>query len=198
MKKDSTELVCILDRSGSMAGLESDTIGGFNAMLKKQAALEGECRVTTILFDHHVSTLHDRIDIRGIAPLTEKEYFVGGCTALYDAVGIGIDRIAKAQKNTAEDYRAEHVIFLITTDGMENASRHYSGKKVRKMIDKMKKKYGWEFIFSGANIDAAETADEMGIGCANSIQFDATPVGVACMFDAACRDMTRRRVSRKK
>ena len=163
MKKGLTELVFILDRSGSMSGLESDTIGGYNGLLEKQKQEEGEAVITTVLFDDHVELLHDRINLRGVAPITEKEYYVRGTTALLDAVGKTISKIGNAQKHTAEEERAERVLFVITTDGMENASREYSLKLVREMIERQKERYGWEFLFLGANIDAAETAESFGI-----------------------------------
>ena len=163
MKKGSTELVFILDKSGSMAGLERDTIGGFNAMLQKQKALAGECRITTVLFDNDYKLLHDRIDIRAVGPMTEKEYQAGGSTALLDAVGRTIRKIAGVQRATAEDYRAESVMFVIITDGEENASREFSAEKVKGMIAHEREKYGWEFVFLGANIDAVETAGRFGI-----------------------------------
>ena len=163
MKTNLTELVFILDRSGSMGGLESDTIGGFNSMLAKQQAEPGECRLTTVLFDDKYEVLHDRIDIKAVSKITEHEYFVRGCTALLDAVGNTIHKIAKVQKGTAKEYRADKVLFVITTDGMENASREFSYDKVKSLIEKQKKKHKWEFIFLGANIDAIEVAEQMGI-----------------------------------
>ena len=162
MKKNRTEVVFILDRSGSMAGLERDTIGGFNAMLGRQKAVDGECRITTVLFDSRYQLLHDRIDIRAVGPMTEREYQVGGSTALLDAVGRTIQKIADVQRSTAKEYRAESVLFVIITDGEENASREYSLHKVRAMIEE-EKGYGWEFVFLAANIDAAETAGRFGI-----------------------------------
>lgn len=163
MKKNLTELVFILDKSGSMSGLEKDTIGGYNSMLEQQRKVDGECVVTTVLFDNHYELLHDRIDIRAIQPITAKEYFVGGSTALLDAIGKTIHKIGTVQKNTTEDYRAEKVMFVIITDGEENASRHYSSMQIREMIQRQKERYGWEFIFLGANIDAVETAGRFGI-----------------------------------
>lgn len=163
MKKNLTELVFILDKSGSMAGLESDTIGGFNSMLNKQKALDDECRITTVLFDNRYELLHDRIDIQAVSPMTEKEYQVGGTTALLDTIGQTIQKLVYVQKNTAEEYRAENVMFVIITDGEENASREYSAQKVKDMIELEKEKYGWEFVFLGANIDAVETAGRFGI-----------------------------------
>jgi len=159
----STELVFILDRSGSMQGLEGDTIGGYNSLLEKQKQESGTARVTTVLFDDRVETLHDRIDIRAISPLTQKDYFVRGCTALLDAVGNTIERIANVQKHTAPEYRADNVLFVITTDGFENASRRYSLPQVRGMIERQKEKYGWEFLFLGAGIDAIAQALAFGI-----------------------------------
>lgn len=163
MKKNTTELVFILDRSGSMAGLEKDTIGGFNSMLQKQKQVDGECRITTVLFDNNYTLLHDRIDIGAVGPMTEEQYYVGGSTALLDAIGMTVDKLAAVQKNTAEDYRAEHVMFVIITDGEENSSRRYRAEQVRSMISLEKEKYGWEFIFLGANIDAVQTAASFGI-----------------------------------
>ncbi len=163
MKTNLTELVFILDRSGSMAGLESDTIGGFNAMLKKQCDEPGEAVVTTVLFDDRYELLHDRIDIRGIRPITEKEYFVRGSTALLDAIGNTISKIVNVQKQTAQEHRADRVMFVITTDGMENASREYNYEKIKGMVSRQKDKYGWEFIFLGANIDAISAAASFGI-----------------------------------
>jgi uncharacterized protein YegL len=157
MKKGLTELVFILDKSGSMSGLEKDTIGGYNSMLAKQQAVEGECHITTVLFDNDYELLHDRIDLKAVNPITEREYQVGGSTALLDAIGRTIHKIGNAQRNTADDYRAEKVIFVIITDG-EDASREYSAEKVKAQIERQKTKYGWEFIFLGANIDAVATA----------------------------------------
>jgi uncharacterized protein YegL len=157
-----TELVFILDKSGSMSGLESDTIGGYNAMLKKQQQAPGEARVTTILFDDGYEVLHDRIDIHGVAPITENDYYVGGCTALLDAIGKTIHKIANAQRHTQPEHRSDQVIFVITTDGLENASREYSYEKIKRLIELEKTQYQWEFIFLGANIDAIETAARFG------------------------------------
>lgn len=171
MKKDLTELVLILDKSGSMSGLEKDTIGGYNSMLEKQKAAEGECVITTVLFDNNYELLHDRIDIHAVKPITEKEYFVGGSTALLDAIGKTVHKIGTVQKNTAEDFRAEKVMFIIITDGEENASKQYSAEKVKAMIKRQKEKYGWEFIFLGANIDAVETAGRFGIDADRAVDY---------------------------
>lgn len=171
MKKILTELVFILDKSGSMGGLEKDTIGGYNSMLEKQKAVEGECVITTVLFDNNYELLHDRIDIRAVKPITEEEYFVGGSTALLDAIGKTVNKIGNAQKNTAEEYRAEKVMFVIITDGEENASRRYSAESVKEMIKRQKEKFGWEFIFLGANIDAVETAGRFGIDADRAVDY---------------------------
>ncbi len=171
MNQNLTELVFILDRSGSMGGLESDTVGGFNAMLLKQKETGGQVNVTTVLFDDVAELLHDRIPLAGVAPLTEKEYFVRGSTALLDAVGGTIHKLANVQKNTSEDQRAGKVIVVITTDGMENASREYSYKRVQRMITKETEKYGWEFIFLGANLDAVGEAGRLGIKASRAARF---------------------------
>jgi len=184
MKKGLTELVFILDKSGSMGGLEKDTIGGYNSMFEKQKAVEGECHITTVLFDNNYELLHDRIDIRAVAPITEKEYFVGGSTALLDAVGRTINKIGNVQKNTADDYRAEKVMFVIITDGEENSSREYSADKVKAQIERQKAKYGWEFIFLGANIDAVETAGRFGIGADRAVDYLADSEGTSLNFKA--------------
>lgn len=182
MKKGLTELVFILDKSGSMAGLETDTIGGYNAMLAKQQAVEGECYITTVLFDNNYKLLHDRIDLRAVSPITEQEYQVGGSTALLDALGRTIHKIIDVQKYTAEAYRAEKVLFVIITDGEENASREYSAEKVKKLIERQKKDYGWEFVFLGANIDAVETAGRFGISPDRAQNFHADSEGVELNF----------------
>ena len=163
MKKNLTELVFILDRSGSMSGLEADTIGGFNSMIAKQKKEEGEAYVSTVLFDDRCEVLHDRISMDKVPTMTENEYFVRGCTALLDAVGGAIHHIATVHKYAREEDRPEKTLFVITTDGMENASKQYSYEKVQEMIKKEQEKYGWEFIFIGANIDAIEEARKFGI-----------------------------------
>lgn len=182
MKANLTELVFILDKSGSMSGLEKDTIGGYNSMLEKQRKVNGVCVITTVLFDNRYELLHDRIDIRAVRPITEKEYFVGGTTALLDAVGSTIHKIGTAQKNTAEDYRAEKVMFVIITDGEENASRSYSAKRVKEMIQRQKECYGWEFIFLGANIDAVETAGRFGIDADRAVDYVPDAAGTELNF----------------
>ena len=180
----ATELVFILDKSGSMAGLESDTIGGFNAMLQKQKALPGACRITTVLFDNRYELLHDRIDIRAVSPMTEREYQVGGSTALLDAIGRTIQKLASVQRNTAEEYRADKVMFVIITDGAENSSQEYSSQRVKAMIEHEKEKYGWEFVFLGANIDAVETAGRFGIAPDRAVDYVPDGVGTELNFRA--------------
>ena len=184
MKKNLTELVFILDKSGSMAGLERDTIGGFNAMLDKQKAQAGECRITTVLFDHRYELLHDRTDIRAVRPITAREYRVGGSTALLDALGKTIHKIATAQKNTSEPFRAKRVMFVIITDGEENASREYAAKEVKEAIQRQKSRYGWEFIFLGANIDAVETAGRFGLDAGRAANYVPDSQGTALNFRA--------------
>lgn len=183
MKKGLTELVFILDRSGSMGGLESDTIGGFNGMLKKQREQEGEVTVTTVFFDDRYEIIHDRIPIEHILPITNKEYHVRGCTALLDAVGKTIHKIVNVQKILPEEQRAEKVIFVIITDGLENASREYSYKLIKSMIEHEKEKYGWEFMFLGANIDAVAEADKMGIGEERAVTYSNDSAGVLLNYD---------------
>lgn len=183
MKNNLTELVFILDKSGSMSGLESDTIGGFNSMLKKQKAVDGDCRITTVLFDNNYELLHDRIDIQAVSEMTDKEYQVGGSTALLDAIGRSIGKISAVQKNTAVKYRADKVMFVIITDGEENASREYSAEKVRTQIGRQKEKYGWEFVFLGANIDAVQTAGRFGIAPERAVNYVPDAAGTALNFN---------------
>jgi len=197
MKTNLMELVFILDRSGSMGGLESDTIGGFNSMLAKQQEQEGECRITTVLFDHEYEVLHDRIDIKAVSPITGKEYFVRGTTALLDAVGRTIHKIGNTQKHTAEQYRAEKVLFVITTDGMENASREYTYSKVKSQIERQKTKYGWEFIFLGANIDAVEVADRFGIARNRAQNFHNDGAGIELNYKVVSKAVSLFRSDRK-
>ena len=184
MKKNLTELVFILDRSGSMAGLEDDTIGGFNAMIEKQKAEPGEVIVSTVLFDNESEVIHDRMDIQKIEPMTRKEYYVRGCTALLDALGGAIHHIGNVHKYAREEDRPEKTLFVITTDGMENASREYSYDRVRQMIQGQKEKYGWEFIFLGANIDAAREAARFGINADCAANYHADRKGTAVIYEA--------------
>ena len=158
MRKNLTEIVFILDRSGSMSGLEADTIGGFNSMIEKQKKAEGEALISTVLFDNTSEVIHDRVSVQNIKPMTDEDYTVRGCTALLDAIGGAIHHIGNVHKYARAEDVPEHILFVITTDGMENASRRYDSEKVKKMIERQKEKYGWEFLFLGANIDAVETA----------------------------------------
>lgn len=190
MKKGLTELVFILDKSGSMGGLEKDTIGGYNAMLAKQRAVAGECHITTVLFDNEYELLHDRIDIRAVSPISQKEYFVGGSTALIDAIGKTIKKVSNVQKHTADDYRAERVMFVIITDGAENASREYSADEVKAQIKRQKRAYDWEFIFLGANIDAVQTAEQFGIAPDRAIDYLADSEGTELNFKVMSEAVT--------
>lgn len=190
MKKNLTELVFILDRSGSMSGLEDDTIGGFNAMIEKQKKEDGEAYISTVLFDNYQDVIHDRIPLRDIQPMTDQEYYVRGSTALLDAVGSAIHHIGNIHKYAREEDRPEKTMFIITTDGMENASRQYDYRRVKTMIERQKKKYGWEFIFLGANIDAAKEAARFGIGADRAANYHADRKGTAAVYesvsDAVC------------
>ena len=171
MKKDLTELVFILDRSGSMSGLEADTIGGFNSMLEEQKKTPGEVYVSTVLFDNVSEVIHDRVEIKDVKPLTEKEYKTRGCTALLDAIGGSIKHIGNIHKYARPEDIPEHTMFVITTDGMENASHRYSSTKIKQMIERQKEKYGWEFLFLAANIDAVATAEDIGIAAERSVNY---------------------------
>lgn len=184
MKKNLAELIFILDRSGSMSGLESDTIGGYNSMLKKQMDSEGEAFITTVLFDDNYELLHDRINLKGVRPITEKEYFVRGTTALLDAIGKSIQKIINVQRNTSEDEKAEKILFVITTDGLENASREYSYAKIKAMIEHQKNTYGWEFIFLGANIDAVSEAEKFGIDSSRAARYHNDKEGIELNYKA--------------
>ena len=183
MKKNLTEIVFILDRSGSMAGLEDDTIGGFNGMIEKQKQEQGDAYVSTILFDNYSEVVHDRVDIRNVPPMTRKEYYVRGCTALLDAVGKAIHHIGNVHKYAREEDRPEKTLF-ITTDGMENASREYTYDRVRRMIEYEKEKYGWEFLFLGANIDATSEAARFGISEDRAANYHADREGTAVVYEA--------------
>lgn len=196
MKKNLTEIVFILDRSGSMAGLEDDTIVGFNAMIQKQKRESGEAYVSTILFDNYSEVVHDRVDIQKVQPMTRKEYYVRGCTALLDAVGKAIHHIGNVHKYAREEDRPEKTLFVITTDGMENASREYTYDRVRKMIEYEKEKYGWEFLFLGANIDAAKEAARFGISEDRAANYHADRMGTAVIYEAVSEAVCNVRASR--
>ena len=198
MKKNLTELVFILDRSGSMAGLEADTIGGFNAMIGKQKKEAGEAYVSTVLFDNVSEVVHDRVSLEKIESMTREQYYVRGCTALLDAVGGAIHHIGNVHKYAREEDRPEKTLFVITTDGMENASREYTYDRVRRMIQRQKERYGWEFLFLGANIDAAREAARFGITADRAANYHADHRGTAVIYEAvsdavcnvrACRPM---------
>ena len=190
-----TELVFILDRSGSMSGLEADTIGGFNSMLTKQKE-EGEALVSTVLFDNDSTVIHDRLPLGEVPPLTEKEYFTRGCTALLDAVGGSIHHIGNIHKYARREDVPEKTMFIITTDGYENASRRYDYERVRRMIERQKERYGWEFLFLGANIDAAKEAARFGISAERAVNYKCDEVGTALNYDvisdAICTVRARR------
>ena len=182
MKKGLTEIVFILDRSGSMSGLEEDTIGGFNSMLEKQKNEKGKAIVSTVLFDDRMEVLHDRKKLKKIEPLTTEDYYVRGSTALLDAIGCAIHHIGNIHKYADPDEVPEKTLFIITTDGMENASTRYDYRQVKKMIQRQKKRYGWEFIFLGANIDAVEVAGHFGIAKNRAVRYESDAMGTALNF----------------
>lgn len=196
MKKNLTEIVFILDRSGSMAGLEKDTIGGFNSMIERQKAQGGEALISTVLFDNAAEVIHDRVSLTKIEPMTEKQYFVRGCTALLDAIGGAIRHIGNVHKYAREEDRPEHTLFVITTDGMENASRNYSSDRVKQMIERQKTKYNWEFLFLGANIDAVETAGRFGIDADRAVNYRSDKQGTALNYEVLSAAITSVRASK--
>ena len=181
-----TELVFVLDRSGSMSGLESDTIGGFNGLLEKQKREPGGAVVTTVLFDERYDILHDRRDLQHIPPITGDDYYVRGCTALLDAVGLTIRRISRAQESDLPAERPEKTLFVMITDGMENASREYDYAHVRQMVERAGTEKGWEFLFLGANIDAISVAGRVGICADRAATYRADPAGTRMNYDAVC------------
>lgn len=190
MKNHVTELVFILDKSGSMQGLEMDTIGGFNAMIEKQRAVEGKCYVSTVLFHNNSQVLHDRIELAQVPKMTEKDYVVGGCTALLDAVGDAIRHIGNVHKYARPEDVPEHTMFIITTDGMENASHRHSAAQIKKLIENQKEKYDWEFIFLAANIDAVETAESYGISRDRAVNYHSDSKGTRTSYAALSEAIT--------
>ncbi|MBR4541026.1 MAG: VWA domain-containing protein [Lachnospiraceae bacterium] len=182
MKKGLTEIVFILDRSGSMGGLERDTIGGYNSMLERQKKEEGEAVLSTVLFDDKIEVLHDRKNLYDVKPITNSDYYVRGCTALLDAVGGTIHHIGNVHKNMPADQRPEKTLFIITTDGMENASKEYTYSKVKKLVEEKKKKYHWEFVFLGANIDAVEVAGRFGVAKNRAVRYECDSAGTELNF----------------
>lgn len=197
MKKTNnniTELVFILDRSGSMGGLESDTIGGFNSLINKQKKQEGKCYVSTVLFDDECKVIHDRVELKSVKPMTDKDYYVRGCTALLDAMGGAIHHIANIHKYSRPEDVPEHTMFVIMTDGYENASRFYTSDRVKAMIEHEKEKYGWEFLFIGANIDAVETAGHFGINEDRAVNYHADSQGTGIVYDAVASTICCMRV----
>ena len=196
MKKDLTEIVVILDRSGSMAGLEEDTIGGFNAMIEKQKQEAGTALISTVIFDNETQVIHDRVALQDVEPMTRKEYYVRGSTALLDAVGGAIHHIGNVHKYAREEDRPEKTLFVITTDGLENASRKYSYERLKAMIQRQQDQYGWEFLFLGANIDAAREAARFGIDADRAANYHADAMGTEVIYEAVCETVCDFRASR--
>ncbi|MBE6953618.1 MAG: hypothetical protein E7452_08720 [Ruminococcaceae bacterium] len=197
MKQNLTELVFILDRSGSMSGLERDTIGGFNAMIAQQKREDGECFVSTVLFDSESEVLHDRIKLADVPAMTDRDYTVRGCTALLDAIGGAIRHIGNIHKYARPEDVPAKTMFVITTDGMENASRRYTHDKIKAMIERQKEKYGWEFLFLGANIDAVSVANTIGIAADRAVDYHADAKGTALNYEAVGQAVSAVRGNRK-
>ncbi len=198
MRKGLTEVVFILDRSGSMSGLEGDTIGGFNSMIEKQRKEEGEAYISTVLFDDQSEVLYDRVPVAKVEPMNDSQYYVRGCTALLDAIGGAIHHIANVHKYAREEDRPEKTLFIITTDGMENSSHIYDYKKVRKMVEKEKDKYGWEFLFLGANIDSIKVAGRFGISADRAIDYVCDEEGTALNYQVLSETVSAVRRSRSR
>ena len=190
MRKGLTEVVFILDRSGSMSGLEADKIGGFNSMIAEQKKEEGEAYISTVLFDDQTEVLYDRVPIQRVEPMNDNQYYVRGCTALLDALGGAIHHIGNVHKYAREEDRPEKTLFIITTDGMENASHKYSYDKVKKMVERQKKEYGWEFLFLGANIDAIEVAGRFGIAANRTINYKCDSKGTQLNYEVLSRTVS--------
>ena len=183
MNKNLTELVFILDRSGSMAGLESDTIGGFNALIEKQKKEAGEAFVSVVLFDSECEVIYDRVDLKKIEPMTDRQYYVRGCTALLDAIGGAVKHIGNVHKYAREEDRPGRTLFVITTDGLENASRRYTAEEVRRLVKRQQEEHGWEFLFLGANIDAVTTASHFGIRADRAVRYNSDHAGTALNYE---------------
>ena len=196
MKNNLTELVFILDRSGSMSGLERDTIGGFNAMIEKQKKQDGECVVSTVLFNNDSQVIHDRVPLDKIEPMTERDYYVSGGTALIDAIGGAIHHIGNVHKYARPEDVPENTIFIITTDGQENSSHRYSSSRVKHMIERQKAKFGWEFLFIGANIDAVETAKRYGIEQDRAVNYHADPQGTSIVYESVSKAVCNVRMNK--
>ena len=196
LNNNITEIVFILDRSGSMSGLEKDTIGGFNAMIEKQKKQDGKAYVSTVLFDHESVVLHDRLPLEQIKPMTEDDYTVRGCTALLDAIGGAVKHIGNIHKYARPEDVPEHTMFVITTDGLENASRKYNSRDIKRLIES-KKEEGWEFLFIGANIDAIETANTYGIGADRAVNYNADSQGTGVVFEAVSETVAKFRGGHK-
>ena len=194
-KNGITELVFILDRSGSMRGLEKDTIGGFNSMIEKQKKQNGECYVSTVLFDNESEVVHDRVKLSEIEPMTEDDYYVRGCTALIDAIGGAIHHIGNIHKYARREDVPEHTMFIITTDGMENASHKYTSDRVKVMIERQKENFGWEFLFIGANIDAVETASRYGISSDRAVNYNADSKGTEILYNTVSASICQMRTN---
>ena len=191
MRKGLTEIVFILDRSGSMGGLEADTIGGYNSLIEKQKKEEGEAYISTVLFDDTCEVLHDRVPLAEVKPMTDKEYYVRGCTALLDAIGGAIHHIGNVHKYVREEDRPEKTLFIITTDGQENSSRRYDYSKVKHMVERQKEKFGWEFLFLGANIDAIAEAGRFGIRADRAVNYKCDSAGTAVNFRALSKAVSK-------
>lgn len=198
MRKCLTEVVFILDRSGSMSGLEADTIGGFNSMISKQKKEDGEAIVSTVLFDDQQEVVYDRQPVKMVEPMTDRQYYVRGCTALLDAIGGAIHHIGNVHKYAREEDRPEKTMFIITTDGMENASRFYTYDRVKYMVERQKEKYGWEFLFLGANIDAISVAARFGINADRAINYECDQVGTSLNYQVMSETITALRRAKNK
>ena len=186
MKKGLTEIVFILDKSGSMSGLEKDTIGGYNSFLERQRKIDGEAFVSTLLFSDRSEVIHDREPIEKVNPMTDEQYYVEGCTALLDAIGGAVHHIGNVHKYARDEDRPEKTVFVITTDGQENSSHEYTYDKIKKMIEHQQEKYGWEFLFLGANMDAISEASKLGIRQDRAVRYECDEVGTALNYECVC------------